>query len=123
MQEPENCWPSRTHARTHTHAHTSKITTQAVSLVEFHLAVHEIPRSWDPMDHYNAICHSAFNRNGYQKQEKMFLGSRAWPVRKADNLTAVSRLSRQYGIINISKPYRPPRPVTGTALLFILTSP
>jgi hypothetical protein len=29
----------------------------------------------------------------------------------------VSRLSRQCGILNISQPYRPPRPVTGTALL------
>jgi hypothetical protein len=30
----------------------------------------------------------------------------------------VSRLSRQYGNINISQPYRPPRPVTGIALLY-----
>jgi hypothetical protein len=29
----------------------------------------------------------------------------------------VSRLSRQCGILNISQPYRPPWPVTGTALL------
>jgi hypothetical protein len=29
----------------------------------------------------------------------------------------VSRLSRQYGILNISEHYRPPRPVTGIALL------
>jgi hypothetical protein len=31
---------------------------------------------------------------------------------------SVSRLSRQCGIINISQPYRPPRAVTGIALLF-----
>jgi hypothetical protein len=49
----------------------------------------------------------------------MFLGSKVWPVRRADNLTAnVSRLSRQCGIFNISQPYRPPRPVTGIALLY-----
>jgi hypothetical protein len=31
---------------------------------------------------------------------------------------SVSRLSRQYGIINISQAYRAPPPVTGTVLLF-----
>jgi hypothetical protein len=30
----------------------------------------------------------------------------------------VSRPSRQCGILNISQPYKPPRPVTGIALLF-----
>jgi hypothetical protein len=34
----------------------------------------------------------------------------------------VSRLSRQCGILNISQPYRSPRPVTGIALLFYSVS-
>jgi hypothetical protein len=33
--------------------------------------------------------HSDSNRNEYQKQEKKFLGSRARPVRKVDNLTTI----------------------------------
>jgi hypothetical protein len=43
----------------------------------------------------------------------MFQVSRTRPVRSADNLTAVCRLSRQCGILNISQPYRPLYPFTG----------
>jgi hypothetical protein len=35
---------------------------------------------------------------------------------------SVTRLYRQCGILNISQPYRPPRPVTGVALLYFLRS-
>jgi hypothetical protein len=49
----------------------------------------------------------------------MFLGSQVRRVRRADNLTAICEpMSRQCGILNISQPYRPPRPVTGIGLLF-----
>jgi hypothetical protein len=33
--------------------------------------------------------HLTSNRNGYQKQKKMFLGSKVRPVRRANNLTAI----------------------------------
>jgi hypothetical protein len=32
---------------------------------------------------------SACNTNEYQKQKVMFLGSREWPVSRADNLTTI----------------------------------
>jgi hypothetical protein len=60
--------------------------------------------------------HRASNRNEYQK--KMFQGGKLRPVREAENLSAVSRLSKQCGILNIKQPYRPPWPVTGIALLY-----
>jgi hypothetical protein len=33
----------------------------------------------------------------------------------------MSLFSRQYGILNISQPYRPPQPITGIALLYFLS--
>jgi hypothetical protein len=45
----------------------------------------------------------------------MFLGSKVRPVRGADK--PVSGLSRQCGSLNIPRPYRPPRPLTGIAFL------
>jgi hypothetical protein len=74
------------------------------------LELHEL-RCWHAR---NKLSH-LINRSEYQK---IFLGSRARPARKAATLPpSVSRLYRQCGILSISQPYRPPRPVTGTALL------
>jgi hypothetical protein len=50
----------------------------------------------------------------------MFLGSKVRRVHRADNLTAICEpIPRQCGILNIKQPYRPPRPVTGIALLLL----
>jgi hypothetical protein len=38
---------------------------------------------------------------------------------RADNLTPTVSRSRQCEILNISQPYRPPRPVMGIALLLL----
>jgi hypothetical protein len=49
----------------------------------------------------------------------MFLGSKVRRVSRADNIIAIcGPMSRQCRIFNITQLYRPPRPVTGIALLF-----
>jgi hypothetical protein len=49
-----------------------------------------------------------------------FSGGKARQARKADkSQPSVSQLSRRFGIPNISQTYRPPRPVTGIALIYV----
>jgi hypothetical protein len=50
----------------------------------------------------------------------MFLGSRTWPVYRADSST-VSRLCKQCGILNIAQPYKHPRPVTAISLFLLIS--
>jgi hypothetical protein len=63
--------------------------------------------------------HSTSNRNEYRKHKNiMFLGKCGQCVGLTTLPSSISELCRQCGILNSLQPYRPPRLITGTALLF-----
>jgi hypothetical protein len=67
--------------------------------------------------------YSASNRNEYHKHKNNNVSGRVKCFRCVGLTTlppSVSRLSRQCGILNISQPYRPPRPITGELYFTLL---
>jgi hypothetical protein len=63
------------------------------------------------------ICVCIYNRNEYPKVSAVKRGRRVW---LATLPPSVSQLPGQCEILDISQPYRPPWPVTGIALLFLV---
>jgi hypothetical protein len=64
--------------------------------------------------------YSASNKNEYQKHKNNASGvlSRGRRLRLTNLPPPLSQLTRQCGILNISQPYRPPRPATMALLIF-----
>jgi hypothetical protein len=78
-----------------------------------------------PLFNMQIYCFTGFTQPLTQMTTRvrkiMFLGSRALPVGRADNLTSICKLIVwQCGIVNILQPYRSPRPVTRIAFSVVL---
>jgi hypothetical protein len=68
--------------------------------------------------------HPASKRNEYQKQKNnnVFWEVKCgWCIGLITLPPSMSRFCRQCGLLSISQLYRPPRPVTGIALLFYIS--
>jgi hypothetical protein len=54
-----------------------------------------------------------------ERSTRNLQGGKERPARKADNLTAICEPIVRYGSLDVSQPYGPAWPVTGTALPYL----
>jgi hypothetical protein len=110
-------------------AGSRNVTEEAPSLIWTHLLVdadvhlmfniHIFSETFSPQDF---ACGSNFLRLRFcpcQFLLRFFIDFPFLPIARLTTLPlSLSRLPNECGILNISQPYRPPRPITGIALLY-----